>query len=66
MSVPIKYCQLVRAIDDDEAYAKIAPVMKRNLEGGYFTVWPCNCDPPCRRVAEDEQRELLARFRNEP
>lgn len=63
MSIPIKYCFLVEAADNQEAFAKLHPTMKRNLDGGHFTIFGCNHDPPCRELSEAEQSELFQRFK---
>lgn len=63
MSMPIKYCFLVQAADDLEAFTKIHPIMKRNLDGGHFTILPCGHDPPCRDLTEEEGTDLTRRFR---
>jgi len=61
MSMPVKYCLLVQAADDPRVFKKIHPVMKKNIEGGHFTVVGCDHDPPCRDLTE--WGELLERFR---
>lgn len=63
MSVPVKYCWLVQAADDPAEFRKLHPTMKRNLDGGHFSVFPCPHDPPCRQLTAEEQRDLLTRFR---
>jgi len=63
MSFPVRYCFLAKSASHPEALAKMAPVMKRNLEGGHFSVLPCDCEPPCRAMTQGEVRELFARFR---
>lgn len=66
MSIPIKYCFLVEAIDDPTSFKKLHTIMYGNLLRGHFTVFPCNHDPPCRQLTDQEQSDLLARFRKEP
>ena len=63
MSIPIKYCFLVEACGSEELFDKLHPIMKRNLDGGHFSVFPCNHDPPCRELTEEEQVSLMRRFR---
>ena len=63
MSMPVKYCALVQAADDANAFRRLHPVMKKNLEGGHFTIVPCQCDPPCRDLAGQEVENLWKRFR---
>jgi len=63
MSMPVKYCFLVSAADDSESFAKLHPAMKRNLDGGHFTVFPCDHDPPCRQMTYEEYDSLMQRFK---
>ena len=63
LSVPVSYCQLVKAVDDAEYFAKFHPVMKRNLDGGHFTLVSCRHDPPCRDLTDEEVDELWRRFK---
>lgn len=63
MSIPIKYCFLVQAADDPTAFDKLKPTMKRNIEGGHFSIWPCDHDPPCRQLTDEECNDLMRRFR---
>ena len=63
MSVPVSYCRLVQAADDTEVFKMLHPTMKRNIDGGHFSVWPCEHDPPCRQLTEAEVRDLFSRFR---
>lgn len=66
MSVPVKYCFLVECVDKPESFAKLHPIMYRNLKGGHFTVWPCDHDPLCRKLTRDEEVDLMRRFREKP
>jgi hypothetical protein len=62
MSIPIKYCVLVAAVDDPDVFRRIHPVMKINIDMGHFTVAPCDCDPPCRVLTDDECESLHRRL----
>lgn len=64
MSIPTKYCLLVQAADDDTVFDGIASVMHDNVIGGHFTIFPCNCEPPCRQMTREEEQNLLRRFRD--
>lgn len=66
MSMPVKYCFLVQAADDPETFAKIHPVMHRNITGGHFSVWPCSHEPRCRELGKEEFHKLMQRFREKP
>jgi hypothetical protein len=66
MSIPIKYCFLVEAVDKPESFRKLHPTMKRNLEGGHFTMIPCDHNPPCRELTRAEQVDLFQRFKQSP
>ena len=63
MSIPIKYCLLVEAVDSAETFVKLHPVMKRNIESGHFSIWPCNHEPPCRALTDVEYEDLMQRFK---
>lgn len=65
MSTPIKYCFLVEAADKQEWFAKLHPIMKANIAGGHYSIWPCDHDPPCRQLSDEECADLMTRF-NEP
>lgn len=62
MSIPVKYCFLVRAADDEDAFKKLAPIMKRNINGGHFSMSRCDCNPPCRELSVEETQTLHERF----
>lgn len=66
MSTPIRYCQLVKACDDPEYFAKFHPVMKRNMDGGHWSVYPCSHDTRCRQLSVEEQQQLMIRFKQPP
>ena len=66
MSIPIKYCFLVEAADNKDTFAQLHPMMKRNLDGGHFSIFACEHDHPCRTLSNDEMQDLLKRFREPP
>jgi len=66
MSIPIRYCALVRAVDDPEAFKKLHPVMFANLNKGHFTLLSCGCDPQCRELSDAECDDLQKRLRAKP
>jgi len=57
MSIPIRYCEFVKAVDTGN-YAGLQAKMKFNWAFGSWTQMPCNCKPPCRDLTKKEQ-ELL-------
>jgi len=63
MSIPIRYCSLVIAVDDLDFFGKVHPQMKRNLDKGHFSILPCEHDPPCRDLSDYELDQLFKRFR---
>lgn len=63
LSVPFKYCLFVQAAEDPDVLARLAPLMRRNLEEGHYTVLPCNHNPPCRNLTEEERLQLDTAFR---
>jgi hypothetical protein len=63
MSFPIKYCWLVACADNDENFRALHSTMKRNLDGGHFSIFPCAHDPPCRQLTDAEINDLFERWR---
>lgn len=65
MSMPVKYCHLVEAMDSQDTFDKMHLIMKQNLDGGHFTMIECTCDPLCRDVTGLQMKELFDKFRNQ-
>jgi len=60
MSTPIVYCRLVKAFDGDEKVLKnLVRDMKRNLECGYWSTLPCEHEPRCRELSDEEIGQLI-------
>ena len=66
MSIPVSYCAFVRAVDDPAAFRSLHPIMKRNIDCGHFSVFPCEHEPHCRELSTEEQLQLMDRFRGPP
>lgn len=58
MSIPITYCYIVKAIDNESARAKFIEIMRINQKCGHYTIHPCTCEPPCRKITEEELEKL--------
>lgn len=66
MSVPVKYCDLVRAAEDPEYFERTHTTMHRNIKSGHWSVWPCECKPPCRLLTTERFQGLIQRFKQPP
>lgn len=62
MSQPISQCAIIEAAKDERAYQRLLRAMKYNKASGHFTVWPCECHPPCTKPSQAEQDWLTARL----
>jgi hypothetical protein len=63
MSQPISYCQIVKAIDGDEAaFNFLCKARKINMEYGHYTQFGCSCDPACRTITDEECDKLNDRL----
>ncbi len=60
MSEPIRTCEYVKALTDDEACNIIAEKAMQ----GIYSILPCRCDPPCRELT-DEEKEYLQKKIND-
>lgn len=58
----IKYCLLVRACDNREAFEALAPLVKKSLEENSFVVSKCDHNPPCRKLTREEHTDLAIGF----
>ncbi len=59
MSTPVTSCLVVKAVTEGGKYKEaFLRGMKENLDGGSFSVIPCECSPPCGDGVTEEQ--LLA------
>jgi hypothetical protein len=64
MSMPIVICHVFKAAKGDEkAKATLQNRLDYNKGKGGFSVWNCECDPPCPKPSEDE---LVALFKAMP
>lgn len=60
MSIPLKHCLVIKAVDGDEQALKfVYDALTKNLAHGAFTVMPCSCEPPCRTPTEDDMEDLI-------
>lgn len=62
MSTPISACRVYRAaLGDEKAFARLVEDMEYNLRWGAFTVFPCQCQPPCTVPTEQQIDDLNKR-----
>lgn len=58
MSIPMSYCQMIKAAKgDEEEYQKLRETLVSNLRCGHFTTFPCTHTPLCS--ATDQQIDKL-------
>ena len=58
MSYPISECLISKATTDKDALNKLIEAMKINKSFGHFSIFPCQCDLPCRQPTQKEINEL--------
>lgn len=58
MSIPISYCAIVKACDDEEYRKEFIKIMKYNLSCGAYTTFSCKCEPKCREITKEENEML--------
>lgn len=54
MSIPIKYCDLVKAVDHPETLDELKSNVQFNINYGSMSIIDCHCDPPCRELSAVE------------
>ena len=63
MSTPISVCQVIKATNGDEKmFQHLVEAMDYNLAWGMFSIFPCECDPPCVRPSEEKIAEFNDRL----
>jgi len=63
MSTPISACQVIKATNGDQKmFDHLVTAMDYNLATGHFTVFPCECKPPCERPSEEKIAEFNDRL----
>jgi hypothetical protein len=62
VSMPVSYCSLVVAIDEQNENAEVLGRMRYNLECGHFSVQPCWHLPLCRSLTPLELDTLWLRI----
>jgi len=63
VSQPLSQCVIFRAaLGDEQAYKFVLDAMRYNKKCGHYSVFPCTCDPPCRRPTEEQGDELNRRI----
>ncbi len=66
MSTPISACQVAKAcLGDEKAFAFLVEAMEYNRAWGMFTVFPCECTPPCAKPTEDQVQAFNTRLEAE-
>ena len=59
MSIPITECLVSKAAKGDaDAINRLYGRMKRNVEHGSFSTYPCVCDPRCPQPSDEEIEAL--------
>ena len=64
MSTPFAYCLVSKAGNGDvAAYEKLREIMRYNLKCGHWSMFPCQCQPTCPELTEEQARALDAKLR---
>ena len=58
MSTPIIYCRVLKAVGSPEEMESLKKDLKYNLKKGVFSIWPCEHDPQCRALTEEEMTKM--------
>lgn len=62
MSTPIKNCRFMKAITDQGAFDALVRDMAYNLKQKHFSIYPCDCTPPCRVLTKEEDAQIKNRI----
>jgi hypothetical protein len=55
MSQPISFCTVSKAaLGDEKAFQFLVEAMEYNLAWGAYTIFHCECDPPCPRPTVEQ------------
>ena len=52
------YCRLVKVVNNPKGLRAFVRDMSENLRGGHFSIYPCNCKPPCRKLSDEEWKKV--------
>ncbi len=62
MSQPISSCIIIKAaLGDQKAFDWLVEAMIYNRSQLAFTIFPCECDPPCPRLTDKQQEDINKR-----
>ena len=63
MSYAIPYCLISKAgYEDEDAFHELSKLMKSNIAYGHFSYFPCNHNPKCPPLNEEQLRCLNLRL----
>ena len=63
MSTPISVCQVIAAAKGDEkAFDSLAEAMKYNMTQVAYTMFPCECNPPCEKPTDEQLEKFNKRI----
>jgi len=55
MSFPILACAMYKAAEGDkDMYNAVLKAMRLNKRCGHYTVFPCQCNPPCKPPSQEQ------------
>jgi hypothetical protein len=62
MSQPISSCVIIKAaLGDQKAFDWLVDAMVYNRSQMMFTIFPCECDPPCPRLTKEQEIDINRR-----
>jgi len=56
---------VIRACRDEETFQALVKAMDYNMAHGAYTIFPCECEPPCQRPTDEELERLNERISGE-
>jgi hypothetical protein len=62
MSIPISHCLVSKAgLGDEQCFTRLVEAMDYNQRCGHFSTFPCEHDPRCPSLTEDQESSLNQR-----
>lgn len=58
MSIPIVVCRLRKALTNNQAFQSLIQDLTYNLIHGALSIWPCEHNPPCLPLNDEEWKVL--------
>ena len=66
MSTPISVCLVSKAcLGDEQAFAFLVKATEYNRAWGAYTIFPCECSPPCQKPSKEQVEAFNTRLEAE-